>query len=83
MGNHTRRMIAALSMIVLSAMSGAAQTVRPQPDVLAKAVQEIENLDALRSSLAGTFEGKGTPADQSSLRFSGRGSPGYLLPVYP
>lgn len=68
MYDNTRRMIAALSMIVLSAVSGAAQTARPQPDILAKAVQEIEHLDALRSSLAGTFEGTGTPADQTTFQ---------------
>ena len=46
-----RLMITVLSVILLGAVSGAAETARPQPDSLAKAVHEIENLDALRSGL--------------------------------
>ncbi len=60
--------ITTLSVIMLSSMSGSAQTASPQPDNLAKAVQAIENLDALRSGLAGTFEGKGAPADKSTFK---------------
>ena len=63
-----RLMLIALVVMLLGAMSGSAQTARPQPETLSKAVQEIENLDALRSGLAGTFEGKGTPADKSTFK---------------
>lgn len=63
-----RLTMTALSVLALSAISAAAQTARPQPDSLAKAVQEIEKLDALRSGLAGTFEGQGMPADKTTFK---------------
>ena len=63
-----RLMIPALSVIMLSATGGFAETGRPHPNTLAKAVQAIENLDALRSGLAGTFEGKGIPADHTTFK---------------
>ncbi|MDH3601876.1 MAG: DUF3365 domain-containing protein [Candidatus Tectomicrobia bacterium] len=68
MRDGMRLMIAALSVIMAGAMSGAAETARPQPDILAKAVQAIENLDALRSGLAGTLERGGTPADKTTFK---------------
>lgn len=68
MRDNMKLIIMAISLIVLSAMNGSAETARPQPDKLAKAVQAIERLDALRSGLAGTFEGKGVPADKSTFK---------------
>lgn len=40
----------------------------PDPDELARVVQAIENLNALRSGLAGTFEGRQEPADQTTFQ---------------
>jgi hypothetical protein len=68
MRDYTQQVIISFTLIVLSAVSGAAQTARPQPDRLAKAVQEIEKLDALRSSLAGTFTGNEKPADPTTFQ---------------
>ena len=49
----------ALATVVGLSTGGWAQTARPGSAALAKAVEAIENLDALRSGLAGTLEGKG------------------------
>lgn len=68
MGYLMRLMIMALSLMMSGTLGGAAETARPDPDTLAKAVQAIENLDALRSGLAGTFEGKDTSADQTTFK---------------
>ncbi|WP_461415416.1 Tll0287-like domain-containing protein [Gemmatimonas sp.] len=40
---------------------------QPATDPLAKAVAEVERLDALRSALAATFQQSGAPADQKAF----------------
>lgn len=65
-GRSWMGMIVALMM--WSATDARAQADRPNPDTLAKAVQAIEQLDALRSGLAGSFEGKGIAADKSTFK---------------
>ncbi len=58
-----------LTTIVVMVASGAlAQPVGPDPGALARAVREVERLDALRSALAGTFGAKGLPADESTFQ---------------
>jgi hypothetical protein len=55
--------------IVLVVTSGApAQTVRPDPEALARAVREVERLDTLRSTLAGSFGAQGVRADESTFQ---------------
>lgn len=68
MSYRTRLLIMTLALMTPGAIGGAVETVRPAPATLAKAVQAIENLDALRSGLAGTFEGTGTPADHTTFK---------------
>lgn len=58
----------ALLATLLMARSVFTATVRPDPEQLARVVQEIEGLDALRSGLAGTFESQGMPADQTTFQ---------------
>ena len=65
---RTHWTIIVIAMIVGLATAGWPQTDRPDPEALAKAVEAIEKLDALRSGLAATFEGKGAPADQSTFK---------------
>lgn len=58
-----------LTTIVVAVASGAlAQTVGPDPEALARAVREVERLDALRSALAGAFGAKGVPADERTFQ---------------
>ena len=68
MNYGTRWVVMVFAMMVWSSIDGWAQTDRPHPDTLAKAVQAIEKLDTLRSGLAGSFEGKGVPADKSTFK---------------
>lgn len=49
----------AAPVMMVGALGGFAETGRPPSDTLAKAMQAVENLDTLRSGLAGTFEGSG------------------------
>ena len=51
-------LVAMIGLWVLSATPAVAQT---NPATLAKAVEEIENLDAMRSGLASTLEGQTKP----------------------
>jgi Protein of unknown function (DUF3365) len=58
-----------LTAIVVTVASGAvAQTVGPDAEALARAVREVERLDALRSALAGAFGASGVPADESTFQ---------------
>jgi hypothetical protein len=58
-----------LTAIVVTVASGAlAQTLGPDPEALARAVREVERLDALRSALAGAFGARGVPADESTFQ---------------
>jgi hypothetical protein len=70
-GGAERATRVALGLVVvlatLVATGALAQAVRPDPEVLARAVREIERLDALRSALAGAFGAQGAPADESTF----------------
>ena len=63
-----RWVVIALAMMGWLSTAGWTQTDRSDPRRLAKAVEAIENLDALRSGLAGTFKGKDAPADKSTFK---------------
>jgi hypothetical protein len=61
-------MFMAFLVILAGTLGGFAATGRPSADTLAKAVQAVEDLDALRSGLAGTFEEKGIAADKTTFK---------------
>ena len=63
-----RCMFMALLTMMVGALGGFAETGRPQAGTLAKAVQAVEKLDALRSGLAGAFVGKGIVADKTTFK---------------
>ncbi len=56
------------SIMIIVAGGARAQTAGPDPEALARAVREVERLDALRSALAGAFGGQGVPADESTFQ---------------
>ena len=64
----------ALAGVVFAAGAGpllaqaAPAPARPDAEVLARAVREVERLDALRSALARGFEVQGVPADRATFQ---------------
>ena len=68
MRHRNMSLVIGLTVIVISAIGGTAETGRPHPDILAKAVQAVENLDSLRSGLTGSFESQGVPADKTTFK---------------
>jgi hypothetical protein len=61
--------LATLMLAALATAAGAAgQAVGPDPGALARAVREVERLDAMRSTLARTFDAQGVAADESTFQ---------------
>jgi hypothetical protein len=56
------------TVVVVVTSVAMAQTVGTDPEPLARAVREVERLDAMRSTLAGTFGATGVPADESTFQ---------------
>lgn len=67
-----RRMVhwVGMGMLVmgLSAIASRPALAAPNPTALAKAVEEIENLDAMRSGLASTLEGSSDPVTGETFK---------------
>lgn len=68
-----KRLIQLLSLVVVIGMTmttgrGESNNSRPNPDELAKVVQAIEDLNALRSGLAGTLKGREAPVDKGTFK---------------
>jgi hypothetical protein len=62
------KLILATMLVVVVAHGVRAQAVGPSPESLGQAVREVERLDALRSTLAGAFGGKGVSADAGTFQ---------------
>ena len=58
----------AMATAMLATVTVQAESTSPSESALTKVVQEIENLNSLRSGLAGAFDGKGQVADKATFQ---------------
>jgi hypothetical protein len=73
MRSYEKRFVQLISLVAIIGMTlttvwGETHNSRPNPDELAKVVQTIEDLNTLRSGLAGTLKGREAPVDKDTFK---------------